>query len=359
MVRIDGFKLAVTIRISPSKPQVIYTSRRRATVNSFETTTPVYPDRVLPIPCPHTPPPTLSSPKSVFGLGRESIVDKDFDELHKSVKARPTWTQTTPNSNLLSTATLRRVSPDTPSQAKAITPRPAAPDRLQLTDVTSWIIMELEASLASIPPISLRLDSPVILQICLPPGQRRVPRQTLPTLPLNGFSGFDGPLSSHPTHSPFRSDFQATSPPNPPYPTHLRSLRTIFPHASSQLLSSLQATYLALHYVSTIHLPSPSSFSSPFYAETHSPFYTNMPYIPAKARAMLGLQTPTTRPGLPASWTRLELRGWRERIENLDSKLRREVVRFIRMCEGSDLGENEALVRAVGEIIDFEQEISR
>ena len=338
---------------------MIYTSRRRATVNSFETTTPVYPDRVLPSPCPHTPPPILSSPKSVFGLGIESTVDKEFDELHKIVEARPTWTQTTPNSKLLSTATVRRVPPNTPSQARAITPRPTAPDRLQLTDVTSWIIMELEASFASIPPISLRLDNPVILQICLPAGQRRVPRRTIPTLPSSRFSDFNGPLSSHPNHSPFKSDLQVTPPPIPPSPTHLRSLRIIFPDASSQLLSSLQATYLALHYVSTIHLPSPSSFSPLFPAETHSPLSTNMPYIPAKARAMLGLQTPTTRPGLPASWTRLELRGWRERIENLEGKLRREVVRFVRMCEGSDLGENEALVRAVGEIIDFEQENSR
>ena len=48
----------------------------------------------------------------------------------------------------------------------------------------------------------------------------------------------------------------------------------------------------------------------------------------------------------------------RERVENLEGKLRREVVRYIRMCEGSDVGENEALVRAVGEILDFEQESS-
>ena len=338
---------------------MIHTSCRRAPVNSFETTTPLYPDRVLPSPCPRTPPPTLSSRKSVLDLGIESVVDKEIDHLHERVKASPTWTQTTPNSNLLSTATVRRVPTDTLSQTRAITLRPAAPDRLQLTDVTSWIIMELEASLASIPPISLRLDSPVILQICLPAGQRRVPRQKQPTLPLSRFLDSDGPLSSHPTRSPFGSDLQSTSPTIPHSPAYLHSLRIVFPHASSQLLSSLQATYLALHYVSAIHLPSPSSFSSLFYAETRSPLYTNMPHIPAKARAMLGLQTPTTRPGLPASWMRLELRGWRARLENLEDKLRREVVRFISVCEGSNLGENDALVRAVGEIIDFEQEKSR
>ena len=71
---------------------------------------------------------------------------------------------------------------------------------------------------------------------------------------------------------------------------------------------------------------------------------------------MLGLQTPTTRPGLPASWTRLETWGWRERIEDLECKLRSEVVRFIRMCQGSDLSNNEALVRAVGAIVRSGQE---
>ncbi|KAL9068212.1 MAG: hypothetical protein Q9161_006345 [Pseudevernia consocians] len=84
-----------------------------------------------------------------------------------------------------------------------------------------------------------------------------------------------------------------------------------------------------------------------------------MSYIPAKARAMLGLQAPTTRSGLPASWTQPETRGWRERIEDLEGRLRSEVVRLIRMCEGSDLGKSEALVRAVGQVVSFGQEDER
>lgn len=57
--------------------------------------------------------------------------------------------------------------------------------------------------------------------------------------------------------------------------------------------------------------------------------------------------------------TRPETRGWRERIETLQFTLEREVVNFIKMCEGSDSGKNEALVRAVGEIIDARQENAR
>lgn len=351
---------AVTIRISPSKPQVISTLRRRATVNPFETTTPVCPDRGLSIPYLHTPPLTPASLESVVGLGIESAADRKYDEAYERINARPTWTQTPPSSNPSSTGTVRRVPPGTTPPVRADTPRPTVSAQPQLSELTSWIITELEASVASIPQVNLQPDSPVVLQICLPAGQRRVPRKTPPTLPLSSYSNFNGPLSSHPTHSSCKFPLQAASPritPIPPTNITMRSLHIIFPHASSQLLSSLQSTYLALHYISTIHLPSPSSCSSPFpYIETHSPLSSHMSYIPAKARAMLGLQTPTTRPGLPASWTRPETRGWRKRIEDLECKLRIEVVGFIRMCEGSHLGKDEALVRAVGQVVRLGQE---
>ena len=218
--------------------------------------------------------------------------------------------------------------------------------------------MELEASVASIPQVNLQLDSPVILQICLPARQRTIPRKAPRTLPLSRYSNFDGPLSSHPTHSPFNIALQEASPqPSPVLPNNLRSLHIIFPHAPSRLLSSLQATYLALHYLSTIHVPSPSPCLSPFSStRACSPLSPNMLYIPAKARAMLGLQTPNTRPGLPAAWTRPKTQGWRERIDDLEHKLRNEVVRFIKMCQGSEFSKNEALIRAVGQAIRFRQE---
>ena len=349
-VNTNKLKHSITFRISPSKPQVICTPRRCAMIDPFEITT-----RGLSIVHSQTPPPIPVSSGSVVGLGIEPVVDRNYDKAYERIKARPTWTQTPPNLNSLSTATVRRVASDINPLVKATNPTPTAPDQTQLSEVTSWIIMELEASIASSPEINLQLDSPVILQICLVAGQRRVPRITVPLLPLSRYSNFDGPLPSHPTHSSFNAHLQAATPPSSPTPpTNLRSLSIIFPHASPQLLSSLQAIYLALHYISDIHLPSPSSTFPPVSCtETISPLSPNMPYVPAKARAMLGLQTPTTRPDLPASCTRAEIREWRERIKTLECKLRREVMRFVRMCEGSD--SNEALVRAIGQIVDFGQ----
>ena len=337
---------------------MVCTPCRRATIDPFATTTPAYVDRGFPISYPHTPPPTLASSESVAGLELTSVVDKEYDEVHERIKARPTWNQTPPMSNPWQAATVRRGTPDTTVPVGAVPLGTTAPDQ---TQITSWIIMELEEWVASIPQVNLQLDSPVMIQICLQAGQRGVPKKTLPKLPLSRYSNFNGPLSSHPTHSPFNNHLQIAFPPIfPASPSNLRSLRIIFPHASSQLLSSLQATYLALRYISTIHLPSPSSCFPPFScSKTHTPLSPTMPYIPAKARAMLGLQTPTTRPGLPASWRRPETRGWRERIENLECKLRREVTRLIRMCEGSNFGKNDALVRAVGQIVDIEQENAR
>ena len=336
---------------------MISTPRRRATI---KTTTPICPDRALSIPYPHTPPPTPASSELVVGLGIESVVDRKYDEVYERIKAKRTWTQTPPSSNPSLTGTVRRASRATTPPVRADTPRPTAPIQPQLSEITSWIITELEASVASVPQVSLQLDSPVILLICLPAGQRRVPRKKPPTLPLSPYSNFNGPLSSHPTHSLFKSPLQTASPQTSPILPTNSPLHIIFPNASSQLLSSLRATYVALHHISTIQLPLPPSSPSPFpFIETHSPLSPSMSYIPAKARAMLGLQAPTTRPGLPASWTRPETRGWRQRIEDLECKLRSEVVRLIRMCEGSDLGKNEALVRAVGQVVSFGQEDER
>ena len=313
---------------------------------------PVCPDRGHAIPYPDTPPPTPASSKSMVGLGIESAAaDWKYDEAYRRIKTRPTWTQTPPSSNPSSTGTVRCVAPERTPPPRAGTPRPMASTQSQLSELTSWIITELEASVASEPQVKLQLDSPVILQLCLPAGQRRVPKKTISTLPLSRYSHFNGPLSSHPTHSSGKLPLHVTSPQVSSTPVTnltMRSLHDIFPHAASQVLSSLQAIYLALHYVAAIRQPSPSSCSSP---SSHS-----MPYIPSKARAMLGLQTPTTRPGLPASWTRPETQGWRARIEDLECKLSSEAMRVVRICQGSHLGKDESLVRAVGQVINLGQE---
>ena len=257
----------------------------------------------------------------MVGLGIESIVDNKYDEAYERIKAKSTWTQTPPSSNPSSTGTVRHILREKTPPVRADTLRSTASIQPPVSDLNVWILRELEALVASIPHVNLQLDSPVILLIRLPAEQRRVPRKTPPTLPLSRY--FPSPLSSHPTHPSFEFPLQAASLPKLPNNPTMRSLHIIFPDASLQILSSLQATYLALHYISTIRLPSPSPRSSPSHCiETHSPLFPNMSYIPAKARAMLGLQTPTTRPGLPLSWTRPESRGWRERIEELECKLR-------------------------------------
>lgn len=336
---------------------MISTPRRRATINPFPRTTPVCPNRSLSILYPYTPPSTPASCESLVDLGIESVAVRKYDEAFERIEAKSKWIQTLPSSNYSSTGTIRRVPPKTSTPVKADEPRLGAPVQPQLSEPTSWIIMELEAWVASIHLLSLQLDSPVILQICLAAGQRRVPIQASPTLPLNRYSSINGPLSSHPTHSSFKAPLRAATPQTCRVPRTNSSLHNIFPQATSQLLSSLQATYLALHFVSTISLPSPSSTSSSMsYGETHSPLSRSMSYIPAKARAMLGLQTPTTRPGLPACWTLAETRGWRERIGNLQCKLRGEAARLTTMCEGSGLGDKEALVRAVGQVVIFGQD---
>ena len=343
---------AVTIRTSPSKPQVVSTPCHRPAINLCETMMPVCPDRGHSIPCPDTPPPTPASSQSMVGLGIESAAaDWKYDEAYKRIKARPTWTQTPPSSNPSSKGTGRRVAPENTPLLRAGTPKPPASTQAQLSELTSWIITELEASVASDPQVNLQLDSPVILQLCLPAGQRRVPKKTISTLPLSRYSKFNGPLSSHPTHSSGNFSLHVNSPQlsSIPFTTLImRSLHDIFPHAASQVLSSLQAIHLALHYVAAIRQASPSSCFSP---SSHS-----MPYIPSKARAMLGLQTPMTRPGLPASWTQPETQGWRARLEDLECKLSSEAVRVVRICQGSHLGKDESLVRAVGQVVTLGQE---
>ena len=340
---------------------MISTPRRRAAIRPFETRTAIRSTRGVLIPYPHTPPPTPASSESVVGLGIDSVADRKYDEAYERIKAKPTWTQTPPNSKPSLAGTARRVQPERNPPVRADTPRPTTPVQPQLlSELALWIITELETSFASVPQVNLRLESPVILQIYL---QRRIPQKTPPTLPLSRHSNFNGPLSNHPTHCSSEFLRQAASPPVPPgLNTNIttRSLHVIFPHASSQLLSSLQATYLALHYISTIHPSSPSACSSPrSLDENFSPLSPNISYIPAKARAMLGLRAPTTRSRLPASWTRPEERGWEQRIEDLKCKLRSEAAKFVSLCEGSDLGNNEALVRAVGQVVRFGQEAHR
>ena len=338
-------KHIIRIKTNPLRPQVICTPCRRAPVGPFGTTTPVFTNQGLLVPHPHTPPLTPVSPEPVVDLGIKPVADRHYDETYEPIKAESTWTPAPPTPSHSPTGAVRRVPSEPTTLIRAEATKATAHDRPQMSERTAWIIIGLEASVASIAPVNLQLDSPVIREIRFPPEQRWVPSKTLSLLPLV-CSSLSGRLSSHPSYSSFTLSLQAGSPRNSPITiTNIRSLSIIFPHASPQILSSLQATYLALQYVSTVDLPSSALRSLPLSHTRTSP-WSSMPYIPAKARAMLGL---------PAPWMQPETQEWRNRIENLQCRLRREVVRLIRMCERSDLGKNESLIRAVGQVVEYGQ----
>ncbi|KAL8664493.1 MAG: hypothetical protein Q9202_003043 [Teloschistes flavicans] len=145
------------------------------------------------------------------------------------------------------------------------------------------------------------------------------------------------------------------------------ALRTIFPNARPHHLDSLQATYLALHYV--IDIP-PMDSSTASTSETaasqfstvakHSRSSSIVPDIPSKARAMLGLNSPlpspTPLPSPAMSWFRAssyELdSGTKTRLENVQLLLEASVKKTLVEIEGRPLEkEDGAMIRAVSEVI--------
>ena len=107
-----------------------------------------------------------------------------------------------------STGTVRHISQTTTGICRPGTPRPPLATTPQLSELTTWILTELEVSIKR--NADLQLDSPVLVQIRLPPGQRKLPR-TPPTIPLSRFSGFGCPLSSHPPPTPPNSFASSSS----------------------------------------------------------------------------------------------------------------------------------------------------
>ncbi|KAL6713575.1 hypothetical protein ACLMJK_009040 [Lecanora helva] len=305
--------------------------------------------------------PSPNIPDKAMGLGigvSQSDQPAKEDQAFARIKTRPTWSTSLSASGLQETATVRRVSQTTVPRDTSFVPGMPKTQAPQLSELTTWILLELEKCIRLAPPMTLSLDSQVIQQIRLPAVERRVPRSGVSS-PSNRFSGCQKLPAGH-------------SPPPLPPSDPLPSLQTIFPTAPIPLLSSLQATYLALHHVSAISLLPPSTPSIPPQEATNA--FRQLPapvsscpsstsehsYIPAKARAMSGLHPGSpTRPRLPTSWLKKceGPRNWFERIEDLEAGLEKEVKRLLAECgcDGGDgsqcYGVGEALIRAVGLVV--------
>ena len=330
-----------TVTSTPSKPQEILISGQGIIIKPAQAEHAV---------CPDWESSTVVSgtaPESAIGLGIEGLEGQKQEKRQQAfqrIKARNTWDTMTPKSAM----TVRYTTP----VYKPCNPNPPPTDLPPLSESTTQILFDLDIILTS--NASLHLSSSVIQKIRLasaPTKQLRTP----PTIPLSRFSTYKPPprpLSSQTPITPPNSASSAAhiSTQTSIYPKTnptLHILRTIFPHATSSLLSTLHATYFAFHYVHNIPLPSEN-----YYPEGYG---TDISYIPYKARAMLGLQIPGRRTPLPSCWVKpyVEGMGSRERVEKVKRGLRRELGRVLGECVGCDLGAlvEEVMVRAVGKVV--------
>ena len=241
---------------------------------------------------------------------------------------------------------------------------------------------ELEVAIHNHPTARLYLDSPIVKHIrslCSVRSSQGVfqerTRTGKLTAPHSRYSIFR-PLSSHPVaaqdaqyKSPTYSEDHHTSFPAPPCNATLSALRVVFPHAPGALLDSLQATYLALNYLSSLPCPVPSASCISTSCSSPAPSGLTFSSIPRKALATLGIQAPTTSPAAGTSWLRSEtpdMKGRemktedngvrrqkeKERMETLQISLRISVRGLLGEIEGRRLGKrDESLVRAVGEVV--------
>ncbi|KAL8853452.1 MAG: hypothetical protein Q9221_001769 [Calogaya cf. arnoldii] len=246
------------------------------------------------------------------------------------------------------------------------------PAMTQLDPLTGWILQELEVLLADFPLTALRLHSPVIKRLRAATSDVSIPdaspRHYASAAPHSRYSSYQ-PLSNHPMNPFHRDRLPWVADPPPAIRADLTTfaLRTIFPQARAHYLDSLQATYLALHFI--VNIPS-SDFAVASVSDiAASPFSTSMKHsrssslvsnIPAKARAMLGLDSPV-RSSSPlaspaVSWYRVsspELdSNVKSRLENVELLLKTSVRKIMVDIEGRPLARaDDALVRAIGEVI--------
>lgn len=381
-----GIQQLTTVTPSPTKPKVITIPRRGSSGSPLKAPSlsldglPRYTERR-----PATPPET---PQSAVGLGISSRISHTEASNHKvsSIKVPP-LSLTPPNSRLATPrtrSTVRRTSNFNrqASRVEAVSRalHPFSPDK----GAALWVMGELEAAIHNHPTARLYLDSPIVEHIrslCSVRSSQGIIQERTCTgklaAPHSRYSIFR-PLSSHPVaaqdaqyKSPIYCEDRHTNFLASPCNAALSALRVIFPHAPGALLDSLQATYLALNYVSSLPCPVPSASCISASRSSPAPSGLTFSSIPRKALATLGIQAPTTSPAAGTSWLRSEtpdMKGKemktedssvqqqkeKERMETLQVNLRISVRGLLGEIEGRRLGKrDESLVRAVGEVVRY------
>ncbi|KAI4175091.1 MAG: hypothetical protein LQ343_001852 [Gyalolechia ehrenbergii] len=266
----------------------------------------------------------------------------------------------TPFDKVTSSACLRKLS------------RWVQPTTTQLDAQTAWILQELEVLLADFPRTTLRLNSSVIEGIrlttsspSLPEGPARCRSSTAPPSRYSSFRpvanmivGVQNPIERDPAPRSNRALRNTQS---------AFALRAAFPNARPHHLDSLHATYIALHYV--VNLPSSNFTAAPTSDAAVSPDTASPKHrrslsvasnVPAKARAMLGLESPVqlspSSPSPTKSWFRTSTPEldpeMKMRLENVEILLETSIRKILVEIEGRPLGrQDDTLVRAVGEVI--------
>ena len=405
---------ATAVTTSPSKPRVISIPPRRVdaesshggslslSMSNFQPGVSTF----LPETPPQSPIPSIETPQPpaapLNGFAIDAVDTNKQARQHQAfnrIRSRTTWSTTPPSSTvatLWASETVRQDAPPSPilptfptiSRPATPPPMPVRSD-LKLSELTTWIVTELETAMTGDISQTLQLDTPVIQQLRLPPKQRKIPRQTPLNPARSSFSAIQGPLSSHsspsnfaePPHENSEWPSLATKHMSAAPNAALSILDRIFPLAPRPNLSHLLTTIVAHQFICTLQTPLVQQIAatktSPFAArhsrKTFPPTATashmdGLPeHIPSKARAMLGLPPPSSpkkprdgRPPLPSFWRKVEKMEWKDRIGKLEAELRRSVRRLVRELVGGNewkSGERwlDALVSAVGEAVMMEE----
>lgn len=288
---------------------------------------------------PDTPPQTRATPDMGLGIENRLSARKQRQRLAFDPARCPSDLGPTPPASGSSTpynaSTARRRSSRGTGKKGLEAPTLTSIREPRLSELTTWILTELETSVAGVCRPALELDSPVLQVIRLSPRERQVPR-TASRGPLGLHSNLNGPLSSHPPSAPATQQC--------PPEKLIVALRAVFPHADNQLLlRRVLATHLALRFVSEIHVLFSTSL-------TTVPSRHSSKHVPFKARAILGLPPMTSRTPQPSCWWRPE-NTWSERVEVLKSSLEGELEILISGAMASRSTVNK-LISAVGEVAD-------